>query len=537
MTVRMTSGRRMFLQGAAGTCLSIPLLPSILGRGTAQAATECTRVLLSMRTGHGGAWRSEFYPASDMAPQRTALGPLPWQAQHGPLSASMNGGRRALSPVSSAPADRLTDRIIGSMNVMLGLDYAIYPGHNDGYHLGAYCADLNGYNSDNSWGPSIDQLLAYSPNFYSQRAEREPSIPIPVVNVGRSFGHVRPKDPSSPVRSQDRIDANRLWRSLFQPGGALPRNADPVTEPQQRISAFNDVHGALSRLRSRASAPGARLSSDDQQRLERHMDGIASLRGHFEAVNACAVPEPESDLSLPNEWAARAGLIRAAVECGLSQIFVLNTPTNDFLPDGIRSRYRDLHQDFVHQVENDPRPMPDDGRAWWWHQILRDVFEHSVLPMVEALDFDDANGQNVLDSSLVLWTAEAGLRTHSAFSVPVVTFGSVEGRLSTGQFIDYRSDEPSRPSASNPESRRGLVYDQLLGTILRAFGVDSSEYDHYRSRPAGARGDGAIAPEGRPVVGGYGAYSFGQVEDGSSFYHDENVRAFADEPLPVLFNG
>ena len=101
--------------------------------------------------------------------------------------------------------------------------------------------------------------------------------------------------------------------------------------------------------------------------------------------------------------------------------------------------------------------------------------------------------------------------------------------------MDYRSDQLAN-NDGDPEMRLGLVYDQLLGTILRGFGVQQEEYDRYRARPLGTRGTTEVAPSAPALVGGFGAYSNDQSHD-SRYYHEEAVRIFADEPLPGIWIG
>ena len=212
MTVRLTHSRRMFLRGAAGAALAVPLLPSILGSRTASAATTSPRVFVSLRTGHGCAWRSEFYPDESTVTGTQTLGSLAWAARTGVLSARADGERRTLSRVLTAPSTALTDRVVETMNVMAGIDYPLYPGHNNAFQLGGYCAKLHGYDGDGSWGPSMDQVLANSRAMYAAGPGGGPDAPIPLVHTADSIGHVRPLDPTSPVRIQRGVERRRLLR-------------------------------------------------------------------------------------------------------------------------------------------------------------------------------------------------------------------------------------------------------------------------------------------------------------------------------------
>ena len=481
MTVRLTHSRRMFLRGAGGAALALPFLPSILG-SQASAASAGPCVFVSLRTGHGGAWRSEFYPEDSTLTDSVGLGSLPWQARRGELTARNSDGRRSVSRVLAASSEALSDRVISAMNVMMGIDYAIYPGHNNAYHLGGYCAKLHGFDTDGSFGPTLDQILAYSPAMYSQNAQGQPEIPLPVVQTTDSIGHVRPLDPTSPVRLQRGVENRRLWAFLFQPGGAPIRDSDPVATSEMRIAAFNDVHGALARLRSRGSSPGGRLSQEDGRRVERHMDAISSLRAHFDNALTCSVENPGDDLDAIASGQAQADLTRAAVECGMSRIFSYATGGTNFLPPEVRSRWSDPHQDFIHQVSNDPRPAVEDGRADWWHLILQQAFEYSVLPLVNALDFEDAEGRNVLDSSLVMWSAEAGIDTHrpSVFRSSLLAVSKASFKQASSSTIAVRTSRGTTqrtPRCAGASSTINSSERSSAASVSRSKSMTATERD------------------------------------------------------------
>lgn len=538
MPVRLTSSRRMFLRGAAGATLAIPFLPSILRRSVARADSTATRVFMALQCEHGGMSRGEFFPDDAIATSTTSLGGLPWQARHGLLQRSESGGRAEVSPVLSAGAGSLTPRLVESMNALCGLDYSIYAGHNITYALGAYATGGGDYESKDSWGPSIDQLIAYSRTFYPQAPEGGPVVPLPLLQTGESVGHLQPGNPSSPLGIRGATNDDRLWATLFQPGGPTNGITDPELEPARRVAAMNDAYAAYARLQSRASSAGSRLSSEDALRLERHMDAVSQMRNRIEAASACDVMDPGGGIPAEDRGRVRGELARAAVECGISRVFNFNVLNWDLVPTDIIDRWGGSHG-FAHAAANED---PVNEARDWWHTLYQKIFEFEVLPMVQALDFEDADGQNVLDNSLLLWTSEAGMQTHQSHSIPVVTFGSLGGCFSTGNFVDYRSprdfgDVGRRAEWLRPDWRLGVLYDQFLGTVLQGFGVPLAEYDHYRARPAGERGSFERAPEGAPRVGGYGAYSVAQVQRSAAFYHEEDVHRFAEEPLPVLWRG
>lgn len=548
MTVRKTS-RRMFLLGAAGSAFAIPFLPSILGRGSkAEAQPDRPRTFISLRTAHGGVVPSEFFPERSLLDQTTSMGALPWDARFGRVTPQQSGDQTFFSPILGASSLALTPRIQSVMNAYLGLDYSVYAGHNVGFHLGAYATKLaqsSDFLNVDHWGPTIDQLIAYSPTFYHQ-ADAGPLASNPIVRMGTSVGHAQPGSPGTPMavfrRRED--DALGVWRELFEPSGRILAS-DPEAERLLRLDAFNDAHGAYQRLLSRASQPGGRLSRLDRERVERHMSELASLRARMEAASMCDVPEQPAASNVRQRFLDLAAMARAAVECGLSRVFVFDASSFSLLPTEAFGG-RGTH-DFAHAAAASTNSVTEFGESYaessrgYWVQWYQQIFEHAVLPMVHALDFEDEMGRNVLDHSLVQWASECGMETHASVSVPLVTFGALDGAFQTGYFVDYRSDEDwqnvsYRDERLQPDWKRGILYDQYLGAVLRGFDVPEETYDRYRLRPADARGaTSGDEVSGPAQIGGYGAYHISHA--GRDFYHDAAVHEFANNPLPAVQNG
>lgn len=81
------------------------------------------------------------------------------------------------------------------------------------------------------------------------------------------------------------------------------------------------------------------------------------------------------------------------------------------------------------------------------------------------------------DNSLLVWSQESGNRTHESQSIPLITFGSAGGFLATGQYVDYRN--LTRVFSTDEAERRwpGLTWNQWLGTVLQAMGLQRQEYE------------------------------------------------------------
>ena len=103
-----------------------------------------------------------------------------------------SGSDTVLSPVLRAPSSALSAALVAKMNVLWGLDVPFYIAHNTGLHLGNYARnDGNGGDGKAVQAfprPTIDQIMAWSPSFYSNlsrhpRARDDHGEPAGVVEL------------------------------------------------------------------------------------------------------------------------------------------------------------------------------------------------------------------------------------------------------------------------------------------------------------------------------------------------------------------
>ena len=89
----------------------------------------------------------------------------------GDLSGTIQNDNTFLCDVLQAPESLLTPAILSKINVLRGLDVPFYLGHHIGGHLGNYGQnDATGQGAShfsNFKIPTVDQVLAWSPSFYS----------------------------------------------------------------------------------------------------------------------------------------------------------------------------------------------------------------------------------------------------------------------------------------------------------------------------------------------------------------------------------
>jgi hypothetical protein len=537
MTTRL-AGRRMFLMAGVGSAVAIPFLPSILGSVRAQVPSS--RCFVSVRADHGGVWPDRFFPSeSTLRDSTSILGSEGWTIREAPLVRSLAGTRASLSPVLTAEASALDDRIASKTSLLMGLDYTLTPGHNTSMQLGGYAQRLDGAPERDTaefFKPTIDQIIARSAGFYT-----EPPVSHVGVLSSWSYWHTQPANHESPIAQvRSTSSVGELWTELFQPGGAPLRELDRGFAVDRALEAYR-------RLRSGAFGPARRLSRSDRDRLDEHMDRLSRLEGNIARAAMCDAtsPGPNISWSYPgaNDPVVQLGLaietVLASIQCGLCRVFNLRNAGAAFTTGASDDWHQEVpHRSTGHASEDgtyDATRTAEDHMVTFY----QGNFEHFVLPLLRALDVDDGMGRNYLDESLVMWASEAGMSTHNYLTVPVMLAGSLGGKLSTGHFVDYRrpvddeapggADERRRTSLIAPAWRRGLTFDQLLGTILHGFEIPVSDYDRYRERDDA---DPTKLYVGGPT-GGYGGY----LPHERNWKHDVAVRRFAEQPLPIVWRG
>jgi hypothetical protein len=499
--------RRQILRGAFGASLALPFLPSLFGaEREARAAYTTRKFFVSMSTEHGGAWGKNMFPAdATLTDKRTYAG---FEIRRGALAAAKSAGKASLCPILTGADGKLTDTLIAKMNVLRGLDIPFYIGHNTGGALGNYARNdgngADGQAAQQTPMPTIDQVMAWSPNFYADLGSiRERSI-IAAGNV--SFDFSNPQARTGPIQAiASSYDSSELFKRIFvsnDPTGRKPI-ADLVLEDYKRTR----------------NASG--LSKEDQRRLDDHVQRISELQRRLNVRATCStVKQPTSKstdyMTKPSygidpafqdtAWQLMNDVIVAGFTCGTSRIAVTR-PAVTF------SNYSgDWHQDVAHQAH-----LPDGAKQAVLAASYQTFFENVFLDLVAKLDaVDDGTGRTLLDSALVVWSQECGAYTHEAQSLPIVTAGTAGGFFKTGQYCDYRNLYQQRNrggyQGSTEITHAGLLQSQWLGSVLQSMGIERSEYE-------------------KPNVGGYGLEFI--APDSTSAYPAAVVNARKDI-LPFL---
>jgi hypothetical protein len=507
--------RRQFLRGAGGAAMLLPFLPSLMPRKAWSQTVAPPKRFVYIGTEHGGASFANMYGTQGT----TGATPVTlWAgntAQYAPLQLTTNGATASLSPVCTAPTTVLTPAIVQKMNIIRGIDFANTLGHQDGAHLGNNNAQVGDRAATMVPTVTIDQLMAYSPNFYSD-------IPrVRSINIGGtrclSWTYSNPSTKTG-VQQLPRFQSSlALFNSIFGTKSTTPT----------RPLIIDHVLDNYNTLRN----SNRRLSAADKMRLDDHVSRLTLLQQQLAALTkplSCSSPTAPADDSatynlLNNKgvaldmqtayYKAMADVLLAAFNCGATRIAVFH----EIFP---YSTYQgDWHQDIAHQ---DMSAGPQATLAASYQQL----FEHVFMYIVNGLDaIKDADGSSALDNSLVYWGQESGYSTHDPWANPIIMAGKASGYFKTGLFVDYRNQIPTsqivQSDAAMPGNFAGLIYPQFLATALYSMGIKASEWTQ---------------PSGLPGYGDYhtDATALQQFAWKGKNFRPDSVHTNAGMPLPII---
>jgi hypothetical protein len=504
-------GRRVFLQGAGGFTLALPVLRSLMPRDTwaGDPPFAANPRFVAFATEHGGVWEEFMFPASGTLTDTQQY--AGHTIRRGAITPTVEGGIATISPVLSGAADILTPELAAKLSVLRGLDHPFYIGHHRGGHLGNY-AENDGNGTDGQMmqafpRPTIDQVMAWSPSFYPDLSSiLERSL---IVGDRISWGWSSPESGTGTIQEMPPVFSSlELFNRIFVP------EEDDLTSPRPPV-----VDRVLDHYRALRQSD-RRLSAADRQRIDDHLERLDELQRRLEVVVSCGDVMPATTSST-DEWSSPSfghdpeaqrrfwqlhnDVVAAAFVCGTSRIAVLR------VTDTFSDFQGDWHEPIAHQAHVLDGVAQDT--LWRAHQRF---FEGVLLDLARKLDIDEGDGITMLDNTLVAWTQESGLFTHESVSTPVVTFGSAAGEFQTGQYLDYRNlgneGMYGWNGSSNQRLNPGLCYNQWLGNVLTAMGVPKSEFES----------------------GEYGGYGEVFIGDGRAQFYPSAVFDAAGDVLPWL---
>jgi hypothetical protein len=504
--------RRIFLRGAGGALLAMPLLESLLPKAAiAQGVTAPKRFIVFKSfstqlikqwypafTGNGYQLKNAKYQGSKadgttLLTQKLVPGqPYTWA----PLRdfETADGISKILGPKLNPFLDKLT--------LIRGLDFLPSVNHNFGGLLGNFssCTNATPCDADSLEDvPTIDQVLAYSPKFYtSTPGQRYLHISQGVVDSmsysdGGQGGRVE--------QLKARTDPRDVFNDLF---GGLQQPQNPGTPAGPNPDALL-VDKVVEQYRNLKQSP--RLSAEDKLKVEQHINLLAEVEARLSTTPMLSCVKPAEPGSLDNnsgtdpsditaKWDAFLDLITAALACDRTRIVTIGVhkalgPGPDPGSNTLSGHYHseDASGGTWHGLAHDwgnenARRMLGGINAW----IAGELF----AKLLEKLDVPEASGKTVLDNSLVYWGNELGFN-HIAYSVPCLLAGSAGGFIKPGRYLDYIDwDGNAYFSQEDGNVIKGIPHNRFLVTVLQALGLSPEDYERN-----GQPGYGSTSTSGR----------------------------------------
>lgn len=486
--------RRTFLKSAGAALLTVPFLES--RRAQAAASGPPPRVIFLVH--HQGYYPSGFYPTVNQ-----------WQqGPDGVRSVSLRAISGALSSALPASFDPLRDK----MNILKGLD-VITPlsGHNN---CAATTASINKGAQDTAapiFPYSADTILSQSTTLYPSAPFRKVLRFTPMTTQGSYVHNFSWDAKTGTAQLAQQIEGpQNVFREYFLnnsslPGPSTPTSADPNVARRAGLS--------LALQRYETLAKSTKLSSADRQRLAQHRALLGSVVDGLQApvvsqTASCTAPASPSNMdSKAISASARYGtcfdLLTAILVCRLTNVatFVMS-----HVSDKSDRGDDDPYHNYVFHVEF------NQASYLGYKSFVLD----QVRSFVTKLDgIVEENGKTVLDNSLVVVLSEHGVCTydsgHLVYDMPIITFGTLGGRIRAGRFVNYeQAGAPKLVADPSCPSVAGRSLGNFYTTIFNALGMPPSDYE---------RG---------------GVTGFGQFDDPKGLYAAFSSTAARRASLPLL---
>ena len=474
--------RRMFLKGTGGITLYLPLLPSLLPRAAEAQSVPQKKRFIAMFQPNSPTWTKW----NTMAPATDLIGTNVRQR-------SLTASTANVSQILGSEFNPFKSKML----LLRGFDHMDVTGHTTAQFLAAGCNGTAGFDEKGSVSVTIDQVLRASPKIYSS----EPALrSLHLTGCSDSLSLSYAKQGTSIVQVPQIANPQIAFDLLF---GAIPPDMtaeERARRQRQKLSVVDAVLGDFNRLYN-----SRRIASNDKERLDSHVTFIRDLVRRLQAsslgeAGTCTPPArpPSTDfkttrgLNFSQHLTDHIDVMVAAIRCGLTQV----------------ATFHMQDRGVGHSTTHDGDPASCETLAENARFLHRKVAELATkLDVVE----DPATGKTYLDSTLVFagheMTGCDGDRgpngeylgmNHTWFDSPVLFLGGTN-YLNTGRFVDYRQSG-TQINTFYPFAQRGRPYNELLVTILQAFGLTPAEYEQV------------------PGVAGFGKYNYKTNPEPSASY-------------------
>lgn len=427
--------RRIFLRGACGITLGLPLLESLGTRPAIAQEDGAFRYAILLRQGNGIVQES-FWPSQA---GRLTKASLEADAQTGDKSVS----------VLADYADKL--------NLVHGLGYQHSGsgcGHADGCFQALTASTKNGNNANETlaMGPSLDWAI-------SQALDPDGVEPLSLYAGATSsfLGDVILYRGAMERRAGERDPKNAYQRLFGSMGGG---EEDPTQAALERLAAQRKSVNDVVRNEMKILLARPELSNGDRTRLDAHFSAIRDLE--TQVISGCQVTPlaNENPEGVDESVRIHLDLIALAMACGKTHVATLcigngNDQTQYTIDGKIVERYHHISHR-VHSDGADGEPIPD---AELLHHKIDKKFAGYFKYLLDKLSAIQTPQGTLLDDGVSAWFNDlASGPPHGSKPVPWVLAGGAAGALQTGQYI-----------------RGDFTINKMLNTIGAAVGMKNAQ--------------------------------------------------------------
>jgi Protein of unknown function (DUF1552) len=446
----MKLSRRMFLRGAGGAAIALPLLHDLPG-ARAQAAAPIKRFIVM------------FSPNGTI--------PTAW-------ASTGQGTTFAPGPIFN---DLVAAGHKSDLVVMQGLDMSACldgPG-GDAHGLGIGClltgtelaagnqfeAGMGGPGSGWPSGISVDQLIA------SMLPKRQHlSIDFSIKRMsGSIWSRMSYTGPNGQV-VEPFDDPTVAFDTLFANVGDSASTM--ALQAKRRKSVLDQVVGELQAL------DGA-LSGADKMKVDAHLTQIREIETQLQVAapaSACTKPpkpalvasapivynasgmetkqDPSADVDVPMRHDLVRKMLAAAMACDMARVgTIMMAPSrSDIFLSWLNGGVTESHHDYSHDADSNTTSQQKLVQINQWYAA-------QVAAMITLLKSLPEGGGTMFDNTVILWANELGIgNAHTHTQIPLMLAGSAGKYLKTGQAVTMP---------------KGTPHNRLLLTICQAMGLSN----------------------------------------------------------------
>jgi hypothetical protein len=308
--------------------------------------------------------------------------------------------------------------------------------------------------------PTFDTLIAEQIG----AASRFPSLEMAATGDVRDTYSFRNGD----LVNAPAVSAVELYQRIFGAGFQDPNSSNFTPDP--RIMMRKSVLSAVADDRQRLLA---KLGAEDKQRLDQYFTAVRDLESRLAVqlekpppAEACRIPAavPESlpeglDYEIIEQrHRAMTDLLVLAVACNQTKVF--NMVYSNSGSNIVRKGFARTHHITTHEEAPDPKAGYQVESSFF----LRRAMESWAYFVNAFASFKEGDG-TLLDRSLIFAHSDCELaKIHSIDGTPMMTAGSLNGKVRTGQHIDGKG-----AMASN----MAYTIQKLMGVPVTQWGTGS----------------------------------------------------------------